>query len=496
MLRTITVRPIRVIPSLGTRGAFELVRELVHLKRPEGLDPEPLDLKQPLLLQLQQDVAAGGDCPFLNRFLSIEANSLIAVHLCQFIHSTVTNRERCFQSLVDLIDPYDRNPHFVQVFLSDLKVKADEASPSGELLPFLEECVKSIPSSGSAELREICRHRTFIKGNEVLTLIFEPVHGIAHTVWSSFAFGTRPVFRILLWFLPFFRRFKFMPALSGLIWSLRSRFSDSPAILGAILRCSSLSTHSGLLPLQEFDFAAQWRSLDIPWAPRSSATAYVQIHTLIAEFVSGYNNFIDSLVPVVNAHRQAGNGLQRLLAAILAPASDIHPHSIIQFTHLERILAGAVARQLDRISIEDTLSQVFEIPCPVCKFVMPKDGKDLFGFSRDEWKTAFSFAPDLPRPLSALTGADFRLASLDHPESHDANYGLLGPILAIYSKADQPELFSESLSVNLYYRCPRHGRGQGKFEIVTFPRSCLSESLLEFLPEVLRIALEEAAGKP
>jgi hypothetical protein len=72
-------------------------------------------------------------------------------------------------------------------------------------------------------------------------------------------------------------------------------------------------------------------------------------------------------------------------------------------------------------------------------------------------------------------------------------YGFLGPILALYSQKDKPELFCESLSANLRYRLPRDGRGKGQFEFVEFPKALLSEDLLKFLPEVLQNALRESA---
>jgi hypothetical protein len=490
----IGVRPITLSADWGPAQAFELVQGLACLKEPEGLAVEPLRLNQALLLELQRDLLTDGDRPFLTQFLKIRFTSVIAAHLCQFVHSPEANLEEWFKSLVDLIDPYDRNPHFLRLFLTELKSKVDASPPSGALLQFLEEFVKWTPNSGSEHLREVFRHRTFSKGNQMLNMITPPVCGLAHTVWSSFAFGTSPIFRLFLQFLPFFRKFAFMPALSGLIWTLRSRFADSPAVLGAVLRCSSLFPSDDLLQLQKFAFAARWQSIDVRPSLRRGSNAYSQIHSLVEEFVRDYAVFIDSLVTVVNNHRQSATTADpRLLASIVAPASEIHPHSIIQFTHKERILTGAVVHMLDKLLVEDTLSQVFEIPCPICKFEMPADGKDLFGFTTDQWRTAFSFAPNLNKPLSALTAADFNTETVDQPENHDVKYGFLGPILAIYSPKDQPELFCESLSTNLRYRLPRDGRGKRQFEFVAFPKALLSQGVLSLLPQVLQNALRESA---
>jgi hypothetical protein len=200
---------------------------------------------------------------------------------------------------------------------------------------------------------------------------------------------------------------------------------------------------------------------------------------------------VGSLVQVVNT--------SQLELKLDVPASDIHPHCIIQYTHMERILAGVVVARAwdDNSVIEDLLEEVFYIPFPLCKFKMPNSSpgdssKDLFGFSIDDWKTAFSFGPGLKTQLSEFTAANFPCGKLDHPENNDEKYGVLGPILAIYSATEQSELFSKDLAKNARYQRPRDGRDQSKFELFGFRKEILCDDLVELLPEALRTALQGA----
>jgi hypothetical protein len=275
------------------------------------------------------------------------------------------------------------------------------------------------------------------------------------------------------------------------MWTLRVRFAESPAVLGGMLRCCSL-VPGALLLLQQCNLPGEWNDLVIPPRVLSGETnAYAQIRKLFQEFVPKYNELIDSLLRPLDLYRQKMNTITKGddLTVITVPVSEMQPRSIIQYTHMERILQGAVFQGPLFGSMEAFINSLFDMSFPLCKFELPKGKEDLFGFSVDDWKVAFSFAPGLKKPLLLMKASVFLVEHLDHPDSHDARYGLLGVILALYGPEHSGD-FAPNLEANCRYFMPLSTRDQAKIKLVRCPKGVICRDMLTLLPSGLRKALE------
>jgi hypothetical protein len=239
--------------------------------------------------------------------------------------------------------------------------------------------------------------------------------GVSRRIWEAVTFGTSPLVTLLLRKFGFLKKYAFIDDLTGLVWRLRRKFATSPAVLGVVLSCTSVVP--GDLPLlQGLPLAAEFGGFVIPPSDELSElrTSYRQIQKIINDFVKEYNEFVDSLerfgAKVVDRRR-----------------SELIPQTTITFASINSTLSmAAVWMATELKTLEKCLLDTLTCGLPLCRFVVrEREGVDLFGFTKDEWRRAFRY------PLSSKAKRVF--AKPDGRTALD-NRTLLVNLAWLYSK--------------------------------------------------------------
>jgi hypothetical protein len=392
-----------------------------------------------------------------------------------------------FDTLLHLADPYDAQPYALYSVLEVITMKLNSIPgrlSRDEFAKLVRDTiVGDVIVCNSNAASSLHRHRGFFNPELKLLIRLErnPLESIAHRIWSAFSLEESPLLHWFVGFLGFSKEFSFVPDLLSLMWRLRMRFADCPAVLGAVLHCTSLVDGSSLLRLQDIALASDVRDLQVLQC-EGRKTAYSQIHFLLERFVNTYNQYIAAL-PAQHAVQSR-------------PAWEMHPRMILQFANLEHILASAVLQTSNSGgSIEKLLEVMLKFPVPLCRFDFPgKDEKDLFGFAPSEWKKVFGFAKGLKHTMG-ISGTSF-----ESPKAiglvPDAKYAIIGPILAMYARdsKDYTKDFSDELAQSSYYLSVKGvvEKKETKMRLNSYPTIFRSDELLELLPDKLREALVQA----
>jgi hypothetical protein len=380
---------LRLLDNITELTAVQ-VADLFYHVHSDPIQEDRFEFNEPLLEMIFKafiDVNAFIDNRFdrfRKWFLNPNSHSLLTDQVWKLL---VTHKQCYFNNVLKLLDPY-HSPGDWQAgycFFTGLSTYFYEHAAEGINPAAIEVYIQK--SQTSEWRRFLLPHR--IEGIK-LTHVDPRINrldGCARLILKSVVFGTAPFLQNLLRWFEFFARFSFIEKLVELIWYLRARFSTTPAVLGAVLSCCSHFPGDRRI-LQQLPLAKEFASLTIPFQFKQSETAYSQISEIVTDFVAEYNAFIENL------------GSFGCTSITDVRPSELLPHMIVTLENIQSVIAEiAVSRFGMKFILEEAFLSAFRCPdIPLCRFVVSEVvGKDFFGFTKDEWQTAFASPPFLNR---------------------------------------------------------------------------------------------------